>query len=920
MAIAFVQGNNNTSQSGTSVTLAFLSNNAAGNLLILTVRSANFDVSGVSDTQGNNWTKIDSLANQEFCNCWYAPNSKAGANTVTVTFTGSASFVYLAVGEYSGVKVSSPLDTHNITSGTSSTPAAPSVAATAGDLVLGYVEDGNGETITAGSGYTIRQNNIGAAYEDQLNVAAGNFAPNFTFGASDRWVAGVATFLPAPPVDKAHSADTDIQATVSTSHSADVDIFGTADRVHSADVSIQNDKSQSHSADTYITFQKDSVHHADLLVSPALGSSSHSADAYITVPFSTQSPSHSADVYISPFRAEGFVDLGSNLIVPISDPNAFVKLGSTLLNPALGWVQLAGVLIAQPRSFVKLAPVLAQPALSFVKLGGTLVLGGSPSHFVDVLIAAPARAFVQLGGTLVQPTTPTDCGFFPNVNFVKLGGWLVNNPGVASGLTSVQMPNTAPFALADDWHSDQDAGAAYRPISVFKLAGFPLVVTGFTVGVMSYQTRTKQWLRRVDANAGGVVLSTRTTKAVQANGRIITTTVSTEQIQDTTVVTTTVQDSGVPNRITTTVRETSKSGKVTTREAVTTTFQGIRNTVETKVVSTIPPQTDNIQPIKVTTLDGIQHFQFFDQVNQEWFGGEQEGTTQTTRKESTTPASLAGQTTDKFGNPIVSHVVDELVQSPNGSVVLTHDVTIGIDPNIGTVTTDTQESFNGIQTDTKKFTNYPDGTQQIQETVVNALTGDSLETDTQIQTDEFGQVTTTITQIETKTFADPVSGIVRTQETRTVTVTVGGVTTTSSVTTSDNNFEDDIVNDKIKVFLVQEFTISAIIDDQVLTALSEINIRHQTKYALLELFSQMLGNAQLSWAFRQNLINQYNEAQNCLDPVPFQALGKTYNVVFAPSASAFRDKYITGTEPHAHELQMILQQRSDLITGTRGFL
>jgi hypothetical protein len=41
--------------------------------------------------------------------------------------------------------------------------------------------------------------------------------------------------------------------------------------------------------------------------------------------------------------------------------------------------------------------------------------------------------------------------------------------------------------------------------------------------------------------------------------------------------------------------------------------------------------------------------------------------------------------------------------------------------------------------------------------------------------------------------------------------------------------------------------------------------------------------------------------------------------VFAPSASAFRPKLIPGTEPHVYELQLILQERSDLINGTVGF-
>jgi hypothetical protein len=198
MAIAFVQGANNTSQSGTAVTLAFGSNNAGGNLLICTVRGTQ-DASSITDSAGNNWVQIDHLQNTEWGSLWYAQNSISGANTVTVHFGSSASFVYLAIGEYSGVATSLALDSHNITSGTSAGATAPTVTAAAGDLVVGYVEVGNGDTISAGSGYTIRENNIGAAYEDQLNVSAGNYAPNFTWASSDRWVAGVATFKVASP-------------------------------------------------------------------------------------------------------------------------------------------------------------------------------------------------------------------------------------------------------------------------------------------------------------------------------------------------------------------------------------------------------------------------------------------------------------------------------------------------------------------------------------------------------------------------------------------------------------------------------------------------------------------------------------------------------------------------------------------------
>lgn len=189
-----VQSNINAGQSGTAVALAFASNNKAGSLLLCTIRGT-VDATSVTDSAGNSWTQIDHLQNTEWLSLWYAENAIAGANTVTAHFGSSASFVYMTVSEYTGVARHNSLNVHGITSGNSTNPTAPSVNASNGDLVFGYCEDHTGNTITAGTGYALRQNNIGTAIEDQLNVAAGSFAPAFGM-ASDLWVAGVATFKP----------------------------------------------------------------------------------------------------------------------------------------------------------------------------------------------------------------------------------------------------------------------------------------------------------------------------------------------------------------------------------------------------------------------------------------------------------------------------------------------------------------------------------------------------------------------------------------------------------------------------------------------------------------------------------------------------------------------------------------------------
>jgi len=330
--------------------------------------------------------------------------------------------------------------------------------------------------------------------------------------------------------------------------------------------------------------------------------------------------------------------------------------------------------------------------------------------------------------------------------------------------------------------------------------------------------------------------------------------------------------------------------------------------VEKRNVFSQPPITENIQPLKVTTLDGIQHYQFFGAENTEWAGGEAEGLTVTTTAEQT-----------HVNNGITNKHTEETVQTPDGKTIKTTTDITGNVPGSGTTITDTSEQFNGIQTTTHKVTTYPDGSQTVSDTTTNNTTGDSIAVETEQVTDEYGQVTTTVTKTETKTFVDPTTGIVRTTETKNVTVTKNGVTITDTTVDTTNDFEDDIVNQKVQVIYIQEFTINVVIDEMSMFALWEINETHQKNFALLELFGQQLSNATLSYKLRQNLINQFNTANSCVAPVTLQANGRTYQVVFAPSASGFRAKYIPGTEPHCYELQLILQERSNLVTGTKGF-
>ena len=666
------------------------------------------------------------------------------------------------------------------------------------------------------------------------------------------------------------------------------------DKTHNIDAFVAGFSSPSHNIDADVQVDQSKSHNIDALVTVQSGPNTHSIDAFVTV-----------------FNVS-YLKLAGNIIFPINPSNGFVRIAGTIAAPQLSYVQLLATIKAQSLVFVNLAGNIQSSTRAFVKLTGTISGDKTPTHNIDAVVSTPALSFVNLNATIQTKIATGPCGSFPDASFVKLAGWIVSQND------SIQAPNSG-FSSIDDFLSSQIALSSYKPISVISLAGINLIITAFTAGVISWQTRTRSWLRRIDEAPGGILLTTEVNTHTLPNGAVITTTTTREQFKDTLITTVVIQNSATPQRTSTVVTEKTKGGQTTTRETETTNINGIINKQVKKTVFSEPPTNDNIQPIRVRTLDGVEHFQFFDQVNPEWAGGEAEGVTTTNTKEQIIPGILNGQTQDAFGNPILTKVTNEVVQKPTGELIETHTEETGTRRDVGSITTDVTEQFNGIITITHKVTRFPDGSTEVVDITKNNITGDSTETTTEVVIDEFGQVTTTVTVIETKTFLDPTTNLLRTTETKTVKVTKSGVTTTDTTVLTTNDFEDDIVNDKIKVIFIQEFTITAVLDWQSLGALEEINISHQKNFALLELFGQMLGNATLSYALRQRLISQYNTANACVAPVPLQANGKLYEVVFAPSASALRAKYIPGTEPHVYEVQFILQQRSDLITGTRQF-
>lgn len=639
-----------------------------------------------------------------------------------------------------------------------------------------------------------------------------------------------------------------------------------------------------------------------------LSSPLHSVDAFIN--FLLNSKTHSIDAYVGPTTQVKSVNLAGSIIFKIA-PTAYVQLNGTIAQPVRNHIKLIATIRGSGIKGINLAGTVIAKTRSYTQLRGTIQVNPNTNRAVnvDAYVVSTPLGFVNLAAQIIQKVTRGYCGSYPDASYINLSAWIVN-----PSPDSIQVPNQG-FTRSDDWLSSQDALASYKATSIFKIlgstlptAGLGLIVTGFTAGVVSFQTRTRSWLRRVDAAPNGVLISTQVNTHTLPNGVVITTTTQTRQQQDTTTTTVTVVSSATPTRFSTIVTEKTAGGQTTTREIDTNLTNGILISTEKKTVFAIAPTTDNIQPLAVKTLDGVIHYQFFDGVNPEWAGGEQEGVTTTKSTKQITPTP----------NGFFNEITDSTVSTPDGKSIETHIETIGTNRTYGAITTDTSSIYQGLQKITKSVTTYPDGSQEIKIKDENTTTGDSTETTTENVTDEYGQTTTTVTTAETKTFVDAITGQTRQTITKTVAITKSGVTTTDVTVVTDNNFEDDIINQKIRVYFIQEFTITCVCDEFSMLALSEINITHQRNYALLELFGQQLGNANLSYPLRQKLITQFNQANACISPVTLQALGRIYKVVFAQSASGFRAKYIPGTEPHAYELQIILQVRSDLATGTFG--
>ena len=235
-APAFVQARSSEITTGTTNSLAFVSGNTGGNLIVVTVVWNNTGAVSLSDTRGNTYTSV--AARQTWNASWseqtfVAKNVSAGANTVTARFTTAISaFGTVYLHEYSGVDRTNPVDVQRSATGNSAAMSSGAITTTVpGDLLFAAAAS-KGTVTAAGSGWTTRSTSFGNRTQDRLAGVAGSYTASATQN-SNRWVLHLIAFRPeastdtsAPSVPAGLSANAFSATTVNLSWVASTDNVG----------------------------------------------------------------------------------------------------------------------------------------------------------------------------------------------------------------------------------------------------------------------------------------------------------------------------------------------------------------------------------------------------------------------------------------------------------------------------------------------------------------------------------------------------------------------------------------------------------------------------------------------------------------------------------------------------------------------
>lgn len=198
MAISFVQY---TNTSGTN-SLAYTSNNQVDDLLVAVFCFTDFGTNQIAtctDTRGNQWVRLASTVLSDpttppvQIELWYAQDSRAGANTVSVTWTGGGpATVSIDIAEYKGVTLGgNPVNTVATAKPAGLSPSVGPYTVTVNSVIVAYVAPvGNATAGDANSNFR-GSNPIGCGYEDRI-VSPGSYSSSFSVDAGPNLIFAVA--------------------------------------------------------------------------------------------------------------------------------------------------------------------------------------------------------------------------------------------------------------------------------------------------------------------------------------------------------------------------------------------------------------------------------------------------------------------------------------------------------------------------------------------------------------------------------------------------------------------------------------------------------------------------------------------------------------------------------------------------------
>jgi SdrD B-like domain len=212
MANTFIQGNAiTTKQSGTAGTLAYSSNVAAGNLLIVNWRyngAGSSQLTSITDSRGNFWNIVydtSDAGGTPIQGGWaYCFSKSAGANTVTMNFGTSVSGIVMSIGEWNGANIARIPPAGAVTNCASI--VSNSITAAANDLLIGVCALGGATlgTLTAGGSFNLRETGSDSSggttlftgLSDLLAASAGSITASFASnqGSGVAATAGIGAF------------------------------------------------------------------------------------------------------------------------------------------------------------------------------------------------------------------------------------------------------------------------------------------------------------------------------------------------------------------------------------------------------------------------------------------------------------------------------------------------------------------------------------------------------------------------------------------------------------------------------------------------------------------------------------------------------------------------------------------------------